>query len=459
MQMEIGVFIISSRRLPDPDSVPFISRRRDNLELSPSYSRIELKLEKETNLGNVLATHITPDGEHALLASTSKIAKVALANGKVVANVGPQIQVDRIHALGKSGPFLLWSSEKRATMRIWDGEGFTVDVIKEPPSPVKDRGRIDKYPIAISPDEKTALDIYRPFDANDGWLCVWDLTRREAVKMLPGYKDACAITYLGDGAGYVVGYHSGRIEVRDLAHKVVETIVMATDNVLSAPFHGGPRELAASRDGKLVGAFYKWGEVVLFQRGGRPLQPKSTVPEFDPALGTRWIYKGKTNDPEDEWIVDVAAVEAIRTEQCLRLDRYFRSKQRLQFQIESCFVAYRPEGLFWVGTVGRDGRFADILDPPVLLLPVDRKKNNLVTKAKIWDVGREFRLRTTEATVNVPFRDNVATVRVDHQKGGAETDSIWFAKSLGIVKWQSVSRGREMVLELREIKAEKSSGK
>lgn len=420
---------------------------------NPSYHVIDFKVQR-ANVGRIIGPYISPDGKHLLILGSEKVGMWSLPAGErePSASLPPGSSFDRIYPLGKSGRYLLWSPQPRDALQIWDGTGFALDAMKEPESPLKAKGlsRYGRLPLAVSPDGKTALDVVVFYGTKQKWIYVWDLTRSEVANQLSsGYEDASAIAYLGDGSGYVVGYHNRRIEIRDLNHKVIEVVTPAVETPNGSPAHDGPREIASSPDGTTIAVYHSWGEVVLYRRGGMPVRPKPTVAEFTPLPGTRWVYDSNPRPQQGEWVIEVGSVEVIGTDQCLRLDRFIRVNKSVWSQAESHFVAYRPEGLVWVGVSAPDRQYTEFLDPPVILLPADRTKGQFPARSS----GADFRIRVREGlNVDTPFRAKVAAVRVDREKQvdrQIDSDSIWFAKDLGIVMWQIASRDLTVGLELK----------
>lgn len=439
-------------KAPAPGSVLPFSDWNATPATNPSFTAVQLP-DSLTRLDARQALTVSPDGEHIVAAVSPRVQRWSLKTGKVVAEAQAGARVSRIYSLGKDGPFLLWSPNWGDLMRTWDGDAISVDTLTEPPSPVKGRNRLNpRYPPAISPDGKMAVELVN-FSDGDHWVYVWDLKRRQVREIVPGFKKASAITCLVDGRGYAVGYRSGRIEIRDLNHRVIEVVAEGTPeselNYIS--------EMATGLEGRRLAVYHPHGQLVLYERGATAEQPKNIVAEFPARIGARWVYKHTVQgQSHGDMIFEIGGVEAIGTDHCFRVDRYlWRNGQIDHFRPESLMFTYRPDGLYWAGMVRTSESSNRFFVPPVLTLPADRTNAASEFTSRYSLNAVDFKLRFREETINVPYRSNIGTIRVDRNmsKEVTQTESIWFAKDIGIVKWQDVTHNT--LLELKSYTAGK----
>jgi hypothetical protein len=433
------------------DAKPAINPTFDPLDLPADLARLDCRQG---------ALAVTPNGRHVIASVRQRVEKRSLETGQVAADAQTGTTVRRIFPLGTDGPFLLWSPEEREPMRTWDGASITVDAFTEPPSPVAGRSRSNpRLPPAVAPDGRTALELVDLGDSGKRWLYVWDLAQRRVIRTVPGFKDATAITCLASGnggyAGYAVGYRTGRIEVRDSAHQVTEVVAPGAAVPDSGSAVNHVAEMATGGPGSARLAVYNPnGELVLYERGGALVQPPPTVPEFPARIGARWVYKYTVGGREDgEMVFEVGGVDVVGTDPCVRVDRFHWRDGRVKYQPSGLLMAYRRDGLYWVGTVKKGIEHTEydrFLNPPVLTLPTDRAKTDLEYSSAYSRSPVEIRQRLRQETVDVPYRAGIAAVRVDRNTsdGPTRTESIWFAKGLGIVRWQDATNNT--LLELKD---------
>ena len=420
---------------------------------NPSFKRIKLP----TDLEELDCRHglvVTPDGEHIVVCIQGKCEKRSLKTGKVVADAMVGRDVERIYTLGKDGPFLLWPKKGDQPVQSWDGNAITVDTFTEPPSPVKGRSRGGhRFSPAVSSDCKTALELVDLGDWGDCWVYVWDVAQKKVIKTVPGFKNPTAITYLADGSGYAVGYHTGRIEIRDPTHKVIE--VVSPGEVV--PDSTKPRNLitemaSGGSGGFKLAVYHMHGELVLYERTRKaPEQPKPTLTDFPARIGSKWLYTyTKEGSANGAMAFEIGGVEVVGTDHCLRMDRRHYNSGGGWYDQPSLLLTYRTDGLYWVGTVSKwDSDQIDFLFPPVMMLPIDRSKPDLEFASKLDGKAVKFKMRLRDETIDVPYRAMLGAVRLDRNMSGPKdaTESIWFAKDIGIVRWQDVTKNTFLELK------------
>ena len=300
----------------------------------------------------------------------------------------------------------------------------------------------------------------RQFPGAYSWVYVWDL-KTGTARQLPGFHEGSVVALIPDGSGFVVGSWAGRIEIRDATNKVVEVIVPGGRRAIG---DGSIVDLTTSPDGKTIAACLPSGhgyEVTLFRRGAKPLALTPSGDSFPAVVGTKWIYEVRNSNAIARnlpRLAVAAAVEVIGADRCVRIDWYYGTPKTSGGQLgwekdpqSSHWYAIRPDGVYFVGA-GKE-----YLNRPPQLLPTPLKEGSpQLTKFETFStIGAGYpgevttQVAKADDPVGVPFDPKLTATRIDRITaigGGRKTESLWFAKGVGVVKW-SRSDGETLLLK------------
>lgn len=446
-----------------------VSGRAMKPESNRSYKPAPLPGAPREMAGNGLS--VAPDGETYVVAGYKTVEKRSMKTGELLGSAELAIvgQPVRIFHLGKSGDILIAPLLQNQEMQVWDGKGIVTTRLTEPkpPRPGLSRNNSNRS-LGLSPDGSIAYEMVylqdigkdRNFLGNYSWVYVWNL-KAGTAKQLPGFHEGWAVALLPDMSGFVVGSLAGRIEIRDMSNKVLEVVVPGERERVGV---GRIEDLTVSPDGKTIAACMVsvHGSVVtLFRRGAKPFTVTPTGDSFPAVVGTRWIYEVQNSTAASKNLPQLAyaaAAEVIGADRCIRIDWYHPTPNNFGGQLgwgkdprESFWYALRPDGVYLVGK-GKEY----INRPPQLFpTPLTESKPQLTKFETFSDIGAGYPGEVTthvskvNDAVGVPIDPKLNAARIDRITvigGGRNSESLWFAKGFGLVKW-SRSNGETMLLK------------
>jgi hypothetical protein len=265
----------------------------------------------------------------------------------------------------------------------------------------------------------------------------------------PPVTRATAICALGNDGNYALGYDDGRIEVRNRQHKVVDVLRAGRLRPYDLKAEG-ISAIAASPDGEQLAVYLRNRECLQFQRGGTPVTTSIAHPYWPMKVGDSWHYHCAKEGIQH--VALATGTSIVGKFKCVRLEWYKWSKGKQKERPYLCQFWTQDDGQ--VKLVAELSSYYDydaFYHPALPIMPADMKEGSQSYQFASNARGRvETRLRLASER-----RGTLDTVRLEVSKFGPNLNptAMWFAKGIGLVRWEDTKRQR--ILELQPARPRK----